>query len=155
MRIATIMPRVKAELDTGERFHDEMMSLVRSLGLHKADQTPCGEPVSVGDAHALFEIARETGITQNGLAQRLSVDKSTASRIAASLERRGWLRRARDQSDSRRVLLSLTAAGTRANQRIAAGRKARFEHIFEAIPPQQRDAVLTSLDILVEVIRET
>jgi len=53
------------------------------------------------------------------------------------------------------VLLALTAAGTRANQRIAASRKARFERIFDAIPPEQRDAVLTSLDILVEVIRET
>jgi len=67
LRSATIMPRVKPEPDTGERFHDEMMSLVRSLGLHKADQTPCGEPISVGDAHALFEIARETGITQKRL----------------------------------------------------------------------------------------
>jgi DNA-binding MarR family transcriptional regulator len=149
------MPRVKPEPDTGARFHDEMMSLIRSLGLHKADQTPCGEPVSVGDAHALFEIAREAGITQNGLAQRLSVDKSTASRIAASLERRGWLRRTRDRSDSRRVLLSLTTAGTRANQRIAASRKARFERIFDAIPSEQRDAVQTSLNILVEVIRAT
>ena len=56
------------------------MHLVRSLGLHKPDETPCGQPVSVAEAHALLEIAREPGISQNGLAGRLKLEKSTVSR---------------------------------------------------------------------------
>ena len=30
--------------------------MVRALGLHKPDETPCGQPVAVAGAHALMEL---------------------------------------------------------------------------------------------------
>src|SRR5471032_2966821 len=107
-------------------FQDHMVLLVRSLGLHMPDQTPCGQPVSVGEAHALLEIAREPGITQNGLAARLKLEKSTVSRIVGQLATRGWVSRDRDTSDARFVLLRLTQCGITANANIAASRSAKF-----------------------------
>ncbi|HEY6233636.1 MAG TPA: helix-turn-helix domain-containing protein, partial [Candidatus Elarobacter sp.] len=89
--------------DTGAAFEEHMVQLVRSLGLHRPDETPCGQPISVAEAHALLEIAREPGLTQNGLANRLALEKSTVSRIAALLEGRGWVRRVRDDRDARFV----------------------------------------------------
>ena len=88
------------------------MGLIRALGLHRPDQTPCGAPVSVGEAQALFE-ARDTnpGISQNELAARLHLEKSTVSRLAKMLEQRGWLDRIRDKNDTRLLHLKLTAAG--------------------------------------------
>ncbi|HWT04391.1 MAG TPA: helix-turn-helix domain-containing protein, partial [Xanthomonadales bacterium] len=83
--------------DPGAVFQGHMIALVRSLGLHKPDETPCGQPISVAEAHALLEIAREPGLTQNGLAARLRLEKSTVSRLAGMLQRRGWIRRARDE----------------------------------------------------------
>jgi DNA-binding MarR family transcriptional regulator len=130
-----------------------MVQLVRSLGLHKPDETPCGQPISIGEAHALLEIAREPGLTQNGLAARLRLEKSTVSRIAAMLERRGWVRRERDERDARFVRLQLTRRGMNAHANIAASRRAKFERIFGALPADRRGVVAEALSLLLEVTR--
>lgn len=130
------------------------MGLIRALGLHRPDQTPCGAPVSVGEAQALFELANNPGISQNELAARLHLEKSTVSRLAKMLEQRGWLDRIRDKNDTRLLHLKLTAAGYKAVQRLAASRKARFTKIFEAIPLNKRNAIFDSLSLLSEVLNE-
>jgi len=132
-----------------------MVALIRSLGLHKPDTTPCGQPLSVGEAQALLEIGREPGLTQNGLAQRLNLDKSTVSRLVGMLERRAWVERVRDRNDCRFYHLRLTAAGTKANTNLARSRRAKFERIFQAIPRAQRAAVAASLSALMEAIDES
>jgi DNA-binding MarR family transcriptional regulator len=151
----TIVAAAKREpvADADGAFQEQMVQLVRSLGLHKPDETPCGQPVSIGEAHALLEIAREPGLTQNGLAARLRLEKSTVSRIAGMLEGRGWIRRVRDERDARFVRLHLTRRGITANANIAASRRAKFERIFGAIPAQRRGAVLESVALLVEATR--
>jgi DNA-binding MarR family transcriptional regulator len=136
-------------------FQDTIIGLIRSLGLHKPDTTPCGQPLSVGEAQALLEIGREPGLTQNGLAQRLSLDKSTVSRLVGMLERRAWIERIRDRADSRFYHLRLTAAGTKANANLAQSRRARFERIFQAIPRAQRAGIAASLSALMEAIDES
>lgn len=35
-------------------FQEQMIGLMRAFGLHKPDQTPCGQPVAVAEAHALM-----------------------------------------------------------------------------------------------------
>ncbi len=81
-------------------FQDEIVSRIRSLGLYRPDQTPCGQPASVAEAQAVLELSREPRISQNGLAPRLQLEKSTVSRIAAILENRGWLERTRDKDEA-------------------------------------------------------
>lgn len=132
-----------------------MVALVRSLGLHQPDRTPCGQPVSVAEAHALMELSREPGLSQNGLAARLRLEKSSVSRIVTSLEKRGWVARRRDTSDTRIVHVHLSDDGRSAARTIAASRQAKFERIFSAIPVGERAQVLASLETLLEVIRET
>jgi DNA-binding MarR family transcriptional regulator len=152
----TIVAAAKSPEPVGEpgaAFQEQMVQLVRSLGLHRPDETPCGQPVSVAEAHALLEIAREPGLTQNGLAARLRLEKSTVSRLAGMLEERGWVRRVRDERDARFVRLHLTRRGINANANIAASRRAKFESIFGAIPAEGRAAVLESLSLLVEATR--
>jgi|HubBroStandDraft_1064217.scaffolds.fasta_scaffold33598_2 DNA-binding MarR family transcriptional regulator len=144
---------VKEGLQTA--FQESIVQLVRSLGLHKPDETPCGQPISVAEAHALLEIAREPGLTQNGLATRLRLEKSTVSRIAGMLERRGWVRRVRDERDSRFVRLHLTKRGITANANVAESRREKFARIFGALPADQREDVLNALSLLLEVTRET
>jgi DNA-binding MarR family transcriptional regulator len=132
-----------------------MVALIRTLGLHQPDRTPCGQPVSVAEAHALLELGREPGLSQNGLAAHLRLEKSSVSRIVTALEKRGWVARKRDLKDTRIVHVDLTDHGRDATATIAASRQAKFERIFAAIPADERDAVLASLDTLLEVIRET
>jgi DNA-binding MarR family transcriptional regulator len=146
--------RVKIADDAQTSFQDHMVHLVRSLGLHKPDETPCGQPVSVAEAHALLEVAQEPGITQNGLALRLKLEKSTVSRLAGMLEKRGWIRRERDENDARFVRLALTQRGVNANINIAKSRAAKFRKIFDAIPPGRRNIVIESLSLLLEATNE-
>jgi DNA-binding MarR family transcriptional regulator len=143
--------RTKSPVD----FEEQIVGLIRALGLHRPDQTPCGAPISVGEAQALFEVSRSKGLSQNELAARLRLEKSTVSRLAKMLEQRGWLDRIRDKDDSRLLQLRLTAAGSKTVQRLAASRRARFAKVFEAIPTVKREAVLDSLSILSEVMNET
>jgi DNA-binding MarR family transcriptional regulator len=109
----------------------------------------------VGEAQALFEISRYNGLSQNELATRLRLEKSTVSRLAKLLEQRGWLDRVRDEDDSRLFQLRLTPSGSKMVQRLSASRRARFAKVFAAIPTAKREAVLDSLSILSEVLNET
>jgi DNA-binding MarR family transcriptional regulator len=136
-------------------FQDAMVALIRTLGLHQPDRTPCGQPVSVAEAHAVLELSRNPGLSQNGLAARLRLEKSSVSRIVTALEKRGWVKRTRNAADSRIVHVHLTDDGRNAAANLAASRQAKFDRIFAAIPAGERDAVLKSLDTLLQVIHET
>jgi DNA-binding MarR family transcriptional regulator len=130
----------------------QMIALVRAFGLHKPDTTPCGQPVSVAEAHALMELERAAPLSQNELASRLLLEKSTVSRLVASLEQHGWISRTRSQRDARQVELSLTAEGRRIQGQIAAARTAKFQRVLAAVPADQREQVLAALNILVEAL---
>jgi DNA-binding MarR family transcriptional regulator len=74
-------------------------------------------PVSLSEARALTELLTARGIAQGQLAALLGLEKSTVSRLAAGLERKGWVRRGRDEGNQRYVRLYLTPEG-----RLLAGR---------------------------------
>lgn len=132
-----------------------MIALIRAFGLHRPDHTPCGEPVSVAEAHALMELARDAPLGQNELVARLQLVKSTVSRCVGLLEARGWVERRRDPKDGRAVALWLTDAGHQAAAHLAAARQAKFTRVLEHIPPEEREHVLLALTTLVEAIRES
>jgi DNA-binding MarR family transcriptional regulator len=136
-------------------FQEEIVSLIRALGLHRPDTTPCGQPISVAEAQAVLELSRGGGISQNGLANRLRLEKSTVSRIASALEARGWLERDRDPHDSRLFRLHLTAMGKRIAGNLDASRKAKFAKVLAAIPVAKRAGVIEALSTLSEALRET
>jgi DNA-binding MarR family transcriptional regulator len=65
--------------------------------------------VTSSEARALIELMSARGIAQGELAALLGLDKSTVSRLASGLERKGWIRRGRDEDNQRYVRLYLTA----------------------------------------------
>ena len=140
-----------AEVDLQER----MIALIRAFGLHKADQTPCGRPVAVAEAHALMELSRAETLVQKELASRLRLEKSTVSRLVGMLEDRGWVERSRSPQDGRALELRLTGAGKRTAENIAEARRAKFARVLEAIPEEERGSVLEAVRILEEAIRES
>lgn len=64
--------------------------------------------MTVAAAHALMELTEGQLLSQNELAMRLGLEKSTVSRLAKILERRGWLQCSRSEADRRVVQLALT-----------------------------------------------
>lgn len=140
---------------TALALQEQMIALIRAFGLHRPDQTPCGEPVSVAEAHALMELARAAPLGQNDLATRLQLVKSTVSRCVGLLEARGWVERRRDPHDGRAVVLWLTDGGRHAAAQLAAARQAKFARVLEHIPFEEREQVLLTLTTLVEAMRES
>lgn len=129
-------------------FQERMVALIRAFGLHKPDETPCGRPVSVAEAYALMELSRGEPLVQKELAARLRLEKSTVSRLARMLEKRGWVGRTRGLEDRRAVELRLTDAGAAAASNIAEARRTKFTRILEAIPEAERAPVLEALKTL-------
>jgi DNA-binding MarR family transcriptional regulator len=131
-----------------------LMAFVRAFGLHQPERTPCGEPVSVSQAHALTELAAQP-LSQAELARRLRLDRSVVSRLADALADRDWLRRERHPQDQRAVQLVLTERGRVAADRVAGARRARLATLLDGVPADERDNVLRALDVLTESLTKT
>jgi DNA-binding MarR family transcriptional regulator len=138
-----------------QAFQEQLVAFIRAFGLHRPEQTPCGEPVSVAEAHALMELIRGEMLTQNALAQRLGLEKSTVSRLVGILERRGWITRTRSPHDARALELQLTDAGQQAAAELAKARQAKFARLVAALPEAQRPIVIEALSMLVEALHES
>lgn len=143
-------PSPSATLELQER----MIAFVRAFGLHQPEQTPCGQPISVSEAHAMAELSRDQPLTQQELGARLRLEKSTVSRLVGLLEARGWLGREPNPADGRSVRLRLTEAGTRVAGQIAVARHEKFTRLLESIPEDQRPAVLAALETLTEALHD-
>lgn len=71
----------------------------------------CCHDVSVTQCYALEALINLGPLTLTGLAEELYLEKSTASRVVNALERKGYVRRSDDPSDSRAVILTVTSGG--------------------------------------------
>jgi DNA-binding MarR family transcriptional regulator len=130
-----------------------IVAFVRSFGLHRPDETPCGAPVPVSEAHALAALAEHGPLPQRELGEQLGLTKSTISRLVDQLERRGWAQRHAGGDDARQRLVDLTSEGRKVADDIAARRAERMSRVLEHIPEDEQRAVLAALDVLVEATR--
>ena len=134
---------------------EQIIAFIRAFGLHRPDQTPCGEPIAVAEAHALMELSHHDGLSQKALAYRLQLEKSTVSRLVSILERKRWITRTRSESDARALELHLTEAGRNVAAQLAHARQAKFARLLAALPEEQRTSVTEALRTLVEAIHES
>jgi DNA-binding MarR family transcriptional regulator len=138
-----------------ERIEDLIVAFVRGFGLHRAEETPCGQPMPVSEAHALMELGRAGPVNQKELAVRLQLDKSTVSRLVDKLQGRGWLTREVDPDDARAARLRLTEGGRQAADGLAVAREAKFGRLLAALGPEDREAALRGLGALVRGMHRT
>ncbi len=129
------------------------VALIRSLGLLRPDTTPCGEAMSISEAHAVGELCDCGPLTQRELAQGLRLQKSTVSRLVDQLERRRLVRRTSHPDDGRSVLIDLTPMGHRRAARLAKARQDLFSRLLAEIAPAERRRVVRSLARLTEAAR--
>lgn len=79
-----------------------------------------GYPITSEQWTALVHIWNQGGLTQQELGERLLKDKTNIARLAASLERLGYIARQPGQTDRREKTLRLTQLGQQAMPGIAA-----------------------------------
>ncbi len=136
-------------------FQERMVVLTRAFGWHRPGETPCGRSVPIAEAHALLELSRTPRLTQQELAERLNLQKSTVSRLVSNLHERGWIHRHRCERDRRAYELSLSDSGTAAAADLAEARGKKMAGVLSQVPPSQRGHVLAALDTLIEAIHES
>jgi DNA-binding MarR family transcriptional regulator len=130
-------------------------AVVRALGLLRPDTTPCGQHMSVTEAHAITELHEAGTLTQQALADRLRLQKSTVSRLVDELCADGLTRRRAHPSDGRSVLLELTSLGTNRAKRLVTARQALFSGLLDRLTTEDRRVVLAGLDRLARAAHET
>jgi DNA-binding MarR family transcriptional regulator len=114
------------------------------LALHRPDAAD----LTQHELQLLHHVPVEGGIPLTALARHLALPKSTASVLVKDLERRGFLHRARDVRDERRLAIALTDAGRR---RVDADTVLSPDHLSAALAllePTTRGALLDAVEQL-------
>lgn len=97
--------------------HEALSELVRVYQFRDRDRICCHD-ISVTQCYALEALLRRGPSGLRKLAAELYLDKSTASRVVAALERKGYVSRAPHADDGRAIVLTVTRAGRRLHDRI-------------------------------------
>jgi DNA-binding MarR family transcriptional regulator len=105
--------------------------------------------VSASEARALIELVAARGLAQGELAGLLGLEKSTVSRLASGLERKGWIRRGRDEENQRYVRLYLTPEGRAVAARVWQAWHSRQARILAALSEEERAGLSSGLRGLV------
>jgi DNA-binding MarR family transcriptional regulator len=149
-----VTPTAPPELEDELLLQQRLVGFVRAFGLHRPDETPCGAPVPVSEAHAVSVLVEHGPLSQTDLARHLTLRKSTVSRLVDQVVDRGWARRRPSPTDARRRLVELTPAGREAATTLGHARAERIGRLLARVPAGDRAAVLAALDLLIEAARE-
>jgi DNA-binding MarR family transcriptional regulator len=140
-------------VDSAERLHELFMDLVRVGGMLQPDGAIPGQ-VSVSQAFALHELDTEVPLSQRELGERLRLEKSSVSRLAAEMERKGLLVRERDPANRRLCRLRLTERGRALHAAMASDFHQHYVRWVAAMTPAERDALVLGLTAFVRAIRD-
>src|SRR5712691_1403662 len=98
--------------DEAAGLYAALSDLVRVYQFRDRDRICCHD-ISVTQCYALEALIRRGSSTLGQVAAELYLDKSTASRVVGSLERKGYVSRSSHPDDGRALALKATAAGQR------------------------------------------
>jgi DNA-binding MarR family transcriptional regulator len=139
--------------EASQPLHALLMDLVRVTGLLQADQHFPDLSVPFSHAFAVHELDHSAPLSQQELADRLMLEKSTVSRMVADLEQKGLVERERDPANRRTYRLRLTDKGRMFHAHIADVYGGRFHQWIAALTDAERDALLVGLPALIRAVR--
>ena len=85
----------------------------------------------------LNKLAVQDGRSQTELTEDIFADRPNLTRILATMERRGWVRRAPDPEDARRILVFLTEVGRALERDFAGWVTGARADLFRGITPEE------------------
>ena len=118
---------------------DALAEFIRVYQLRDRDRICCYD-ISPTQCYALDALLRRELITLNDLAAELCLEKSTASRVVATLERKGYVARATHPGDGRAVLLTATTPGRRLIERIRGDLIDEKKRLLAEFPEEVRES---------------
>ncbi len=130
-----------------ERLQRNTQELLRKYQMRDRNEISCCG-VTVSQCYALDALGENGELTMVQLAKHLFLDKSTATRVIDPLVQRGLVERQSSNRDRREIIVRLTAAGAKLQQRIRAELHTSQRQILERLPVEKREQVLESLELL-------
>ena len=121
-------------------FHAALAELVRAYQFRDRDRICCHD-LSVSAYYALDALVAHGPMSLRELAERLYLDKSSASRLVAGIERKGYVGRNVDRRDGRAVLLRVSPAGQALYEQITAEIVAEQQALLAPFDPEVRQAM--------------
>ena len=131
-----------------QRILDSIRRLVRLLRLaDRAAQSELG--LSGAQLFVLQELGKTPSLSLNELAERTRTDQSSVSVVVTRLVEAGLVTRDRDVRDARRLVLTLTKAGTAAVRHSSPAAQERILEVLDAMPPADRKRFADAFEHLV------
>ena len=121
--------------------------------LSKRMQTTLG--LTVPQRMTLLLIGRQPGILAGEIAVQLHLHPGTMSGIVRRLETAGYVERVGDDRDARRIRLTLTARGRKANASRAGTYEAAVRRVLAATSRTELDTAEQVLTRLARALRDT
>jgi DNA-binding MarR family transcriptional regulator len=125
--------------------------IIRAAQWHAAAvQKQCG--VSGAQLWIMQEIAEAPGLRVGELAARMAIHQTTASNLLDALEKRGYLKKSRDDEDQRVVNLLLTPSGSRVLRKAPKPARGLLPEALARLDPKKRARLDAGLKALLDVI---
>lgn len=128
-------------------FHRALTELIRVYQFRDRDRICCYD-VSVTQCYALEALVLRGPLMLNELAAELYLDKSTASRVADALEKKGYLKREPHPESRRSVFLRATVAGADLHARIERDILGQESELLAEFPAEVRRSMTQLLGSL-------
>lgn len=103
----------------------------------------------------LQQLAAHDKLTAGVIAREISLSQPTVTSIIDRLERKGLLKRERDQRDKRKVMLRMTEAGQAAVAKAPALLQDSFVRAFNRLEDWEQTLILSSLQRVSEMMNAT
>ena len=115
--------------------------LVRVYQFRDRDRICCHD-VSVTQCHALEALVEHGPMRSSALTERLFLDKSTTSRVVATLVKKGYVEQRPEDDDRRAIALHPTASGRRLYKRITDDLVEQQKQLLQDLDPDVREGVI-------------
>lgn len=127
-----------------EDLYEALNHLVRVHQFRDRDRICCYD-VSVTQCYAVETLVKRGALRLQVLAEEMFLDKSTASRVIDTLERKGYVSRVEDDEDRRAVRIQATDAGRELYEKIRADLIAEERAMIENLSAEARQGALSLL----------
>lgn len=139
----------------GDDVVDEVLTASRALvGLSTRSLGPLAEELSAAQYRALVVLAARGAQRMVDLAELLQVSPSTAGRMCDRLVRKDFVRRQRDKTDRRIVMVSIKAEGRRMLDEATAIRRELIGDALTTLSVEQQRSVVGALRELSRALGE-
>lgn len=144
--------RGRAALDRDAR--DLLRAMTRLMrGYQFRDRDRMGyHGLTITQTYVLELLLAEGAQPLQVVADAMHLDKSTLSRVVATMVRKGFLRRRQHASDGRSVLFSATATGARRYGRVEADLVAENRRVLRTVAPGTRRQFVKLLDLMSDAV---